>query len=676
MEPCFSQDQANRNTKADKYFYRGEYYKSVDLFLKMNKSAPTDIYLIQRIADCYRLMSNYDAAEQWYARAVANKSAKPINAFYYAEMLLRNKKIDQAREQYRQYFAKSNSKELRDFKLRTCDSAELWMKQDSHFKVNDERSINSIYADWGAVYQDTSGIIFTSNRSTTDYKGDEGIDYRTGTEWFKLFLYNFETGSTQELPYNNSGTVDLTKYYHTGPIALNSTGDTAYITITSRLGRDFLPKVKIADGEEVYTRRLELIMATKRGGRWGGFTRFPYNNVRAYSIGHAALSKNGQTIYFTSDMPGGQGKTDIWYCRKGSDGKWAKPVNCGKTINTPEDEAFPTVLGNDTLYYSSTGLQGMGGYDIFMAQGSANNWSKPVNLKYPANSTSDDFCFVSRDGKSGYLSSDRQGGQGSDDIYSFSYSGKNKPENKPVMPPPVQPPMAKAPVPIPVPVNTPPVVATPAGLITLQAMVYDNKTRLNMDSVTVILKNSKNETIAGDLVFTGKKFEFKIGRGQVYTIEAHKRNYYPVSQTILTANAPPDNIIRVELNMEPLAVGKTFVIHNIYYNLNRANIRPDAAVELDKLVTMMQENPSMRIELSSHTDSRGSDYYNMLLSQARAISAVAYMKRHGIAADRMVAKGYGETRLINDCGNGVPCSEEEHQENRRTEIKIIGGTFK
>lgn len=679
INPLSAQELVSRRVQADRLFDRYEYYKSLQLYLKLAESNKPEISVIERVADCYRLMNRYDDAEQWYARATSNRGAKPIDAYYYAEILLRNKKFDKAREQYRKYFAANGTKPQRDLKLGTCDSAELWMKQDGHYEVTNEKKINSLYADWGPCYQGKTGIIFTSDRSTPDYKGDKGIYARTGNEWLKLFTYDLESTDTYEMKFYQTGDINLTKDYHTGPLALSATGDTAYITITTRLSRGHLPEYKTKSDQRVYTRRLELIMAIKTGGKWGKFVRFPYNNVRSYSVGHAALSKNGNLLYFTSDMPGGMGGTDIWYCEKMSNGKWGKPVNCGKNINTSGDEAFPSIGGDDKLYYSSKGLPGMGGYDIFSAKGSGAIWGAPVNLKYPVNSTSDDFCFVTIDGKTGYLSSDRQGGQGSDDIYSFVYNGTNAPVKKTETPKPVEPPMAQAtPAIVPPQVTAKPVTTVPPlTMITLEAVIFNNKTNQNLDSVTVILKNAQGITIDGDLVLTGKKFSFNIPKGQDYTIEARKKNFYPVTQRVsTTVNVPSTGIIQLRLNMEPLEVGKTFVLRNIYYDLNRASIRKDAMVELDKLVAIMTENPTMRIELSSHTDSRGSDYYNMLLSQARAVSAVAYMKRRGIAADRMEAKGYGETRLLNKCGNGVPCTEEEHQENRRTEIKVIGGTFK
>lgn len=702
LQPLQAQEQLSKRTQADRLFERYEYFKSLNIYLELADANNPEMAVVERVADCYRLMNNYEQAEQWYGRIVAYKGAHPVDHYFYAEALLRNKKLDKAKEQYKLYFAQNGTKETLNFKLGVCDSAALWMKYPRDYKMSIEKKLNSSDADWGVSYLGSTGLIFTSDRSTGDH-GGHAIYNRTGNEWLKLFNYDIKTGSVSEMTLDNSGKIDLTNDYHTGPMVINATGDTAYITVTTRLSRGKLPTDRSTGDQHIYTRRLELMMATKVNDKWGNFTPFPYNNAGAYSVGHAALAKNGEMIYFTSDMPGGYGKTDIWYCVKVA-GKWSKPVNCGNSINTPADEAFPSVGGDGRLYYSSKGLPGMGGYDVFGAKGSGNSWTKPVNLKYPLNSTSDDFCFVTADGFSGYVSSNREGGQGSDDIYSFIYLGNDTqpakqdtaltsgpytvraaakgvdPFGRPVAVNAA--PVVTAPAPYIPAIRVPAVAAVPAkiaspGLITLEGAVFDSKTNLSLDSVTVLLKNTRGESINTDLVLRNQKFRFSVTSGQDYILEVRKKGFYAVTQRITAKNTPNNiDLTAIKLTMETLAVGKTFVLRNIYYDFNRANIRKDAMIELDNLVAIMYENPTMRIELSSHTDSRGSDYYNMLLSQARAISAVAYIKRRGIAADRMEAKGYGETRLLNNCGNGVHCTEEQHQFNRRTEIKVIGGTFK
>jgi outer membrane protein OmpA-like peptidoglycan-associated protein/tetratricopeptide (TPR) repeat protein len=667
--PLQAQELTNIHTQADRLFDRAEYYKSLDLYLKLSEQNNTLVTVIERIADCYRLMNNYQQAEQWYARLATTQGIKPIDILYYAEVLLSNKKFDKAKEQYKRYYASNGSKADLDFKIAACDSAALWMKSEGNYMVTNEKKINTIYADWGVSYLGKTNIIFTSDRSTNNSLHPKAIYNRTGNEWLKLFNYDLQNATIAPVDFDKTGSINLTKDYHTGPMATNAAGDTAYITVTTRLGKGSLSDIHTKYDNKLYIRRLELIMATKVNGKWWHFTRFPYDNVAAYSIGHAALSKNGSILYFTSDMPGGQGGTDIWYSKKKADGKWDKPVNCGKTINTAAEEAFPSIGGDGKLYFSSRGLPGMGGYDIFSSTGAEANWTQPVNLKSPINSTNDDFCFITNDGLNGYLSSDRQGGQGSDDIYSFKYIGtedRKKKESK-----------DKTTTDAPIIAAALPGEGMSGIPVLLKGGVYDNSNGKSLDSVQVLVKNAAGENIDGAMVLSNRNFAFRLLSGQDYTIEASKKGFYTVTEHISAKDFTVKGLDKdLKLMMEHLEIGKTFVIRTIYYNLNRAGLRPDAVAELDKLVAIMRENPSMKIELSSHTDSRGSDYYNMLLSEARAVSAVAYLKNHGIAEDRMIAKGYGETKLLNKCANGVNCSEAEHQFNRRTEIKVIGGDFK
>lgn len=681
--------------EAKSLFSRYEYSKSLDIYMQLANKDKPKVYNIEGVANCYRVLGDDTQAEIWYAKLDGMAGAKAIDTYYYAEILLRNGKPDKAKEKYKAYFTGTGNQQQLSAKLATCDSAAAWVKNPTSFKITAQASMSTPSADWGVNYAGKTALIYTSDRKVEDYSMKKPKDKYEG-ERVKMFNYDLINEFTDLMQFDKSEKLDLNMDYHTGPMVLTASGDTAYLTVASREEKEdaFIDFKK--NNEQTYIRRLELMQLIRKGDQWSKFTPFPYNNVRKYSIGYAALSGNGQIIYFTSDMPGGQGGTDIWYCEKAANGLWGKPVNCGTTINTPADEAFPSIGGDGRLYYSSNGLPGMGGFDVFAAKGARADWSRPVNLKYPVNSTSDDFGLVTRDGKSGYLSSNRAGGKGSDDIYSFSVDDKKPSSNKSLinaladvkpsivvpsasltpMPqkavsvPVVSPPpavVAQAPV-------TPPTVAAPISSLILQGRVSDSKTGQRIDSVTVLLKNTHGDVIGGNMLPVNQSFVFKVNRGQNYILEARKKGYYPITQNITTSSAVDLN--NLLLKMESLEIGKTFVLRNIYYDLNRATIRKDAMVELDKLVTLMKENPSLRIELSSHTDSRGSDYYNMLMSQARAVSAVAYLKRRGIAADRMVAKGYGETHLLNGCTNGVPCTEKQHQENRRTEIKVIGGDFK
>jgi outer membrane protein OmpA-like peptidoglycan-associated protein/tetratricopeptide (TPR) repeat protein len=557
-----AQEQLSIKQQADRLFERYEYFKSLGLYLKLIKKQKNDVQLLERIADCYRNINRYDEAETWYARATADAKASRISHYYYAEVLLRDQKFGLAKQQYNLFY--TGDQQALKLKLSECDSAAFWMGQPSGYKVKNDSSLNSRYSDWGLTFEGKSQMVFTSDRKTDV----PDIDDRTGNNWFKLYESDINGSDIKVLAINTSNSSIFNDSYHVGPVAFNNAADTAYITITTGISKKKLEidKPEAKSTQRLYTRRLQLVMASKKNGEWMVFGSFPYNNIQKYSLGDAALSPDGRVIYFISDMPGGDGKTDIWYCEKRAGGSWGSPVNCGKIINTEEEEAFPTIGGDGTLYYSAKGWAGMGGYDIYRAKGEKAHWETPTNLKYPINSTSDDFYLVTTDGAGGYFSSNRETGQGSDDIYSFTY--------------------------------------TPAGTIPPGRITNHDTTGKN----------------------PAKPIKFKPG----------------------------------------------LVLTTIYYDLDKSNIRPDAAVELDKLVLLLEQRPALKIELSSYTDSRASDSYNMALSQRRAASALAYLVSKGIDANRLLAKHYGESQLVNKCADNVQCTEAEHQLNRRTEFRVRG----
>jgi outer membrane protein OmpA-like peptidoglycan-associated protein len=424
-----AQEQLSIKQQADKLYDRYEYFKSLKLYLKLAERKNADVKLLERVATCYRYINQYPEAEQWYERIMANPKAEKLSHYFYAEVLLRNQKFDQAKQQYRIYFIEDAG--ALALKLNDCDSAMVWMKQSSAYKVTNTTAANTTSSDWGASYDGKTGIIFTSDRET----GDGKTDNRTGNGWFKLYEYDLNTKETRELILDAGNSLEFKGAYHVGPMALNARGDTAYITLSTETGSKNLPIDK-RTGQRLYTRRLQLVTACKKGDRWVICGGFAYNNVQQYSVGNAVLSKDGRLLYFSSDMPGSLGKTDVWYCEKRADGSWAKPVNCGNEVNTKEEENFPYVDDNGVLYYASKGLPGMGGYEIYTAVGSKANWDAPKNLKYPINSTSDDFNLITRDGQSGYLSSNRENGQGSDDIYAFTFVKDSIKITKPLTPTP------------------------------------------------------------------------------------------------------------------------------------------------------------------------------------------------------------------------------------------------
>jgi len=337
-------------------------------------------------------------------------------------------------------------------------------------------------------------------------------------------------------------------------------------------------------------------------------------------------------------MPGGFGGTDIWMC-KSEGGSWGKPVNLGPEVNTRENESFPTILDNGTLYFSSEGHAGYGALDIFKTEKVNNSWTTPVNLKQPINSSYDDFAIAFAPGsKIGFFSSNRSGGVGSDDIYAFR--------------------------------NIEP--ALPAFI---SGLVKDKITMQPVAGATVFVYNSVTGKVKALKTGSDGMYKTIVDKPADYVVKAMMPNFisdcspFPLAEVKpgATVNAPRD------LLLDKLVVNKTFNIENIYYDFDKYNVRADAKPELDKLVQIMKEN-AINVELGSHTDSRGSVAYNDKLSQRRAESVVKYIVNAGINASRIEAHAYGEHQLINRCINGVKCTFAEHQANRRTEFKVTSIT--
>jgi outer membrane protein OmpA-like peptidoglycan-associated protein len=308
------------------------------------------------------------------------------------------------------------------------------------------------------------------------------------------------------------------------------------------------------------------------------------------------------------------------------------PVNL-KEINTEGNERTPVLDQENNLYFSTDGRVGMGGLDIFKTQLLPGKIAEPKNLGYPTNSPQDDFTYLKTSTLTGYFTSNRPGGLGSDDIYSFKEQQR-------------------------------------AFVLKLTGIVFDRKSNQPLMNAIVTLSKINGQTFKVQTDETGN-FRFNLDQESDYNLTGEKTNYRADVTSFTTINLTVSAEIKKDLYLERIELEKAIKIENIYYDFDKSNIRPDAAVELDKLVKIMKDNPTIWIELGSHTDSRGNDQYNQWLSQRRANSAVQYIIDRGIEKNRITAKGYGESKLLNNCSNGVKCSESAHQLNRRTEFKIV-----
>lgn len=624
----YAQERPGKHAKAEQEFLRMEYanaarsYEALVLDQKKPKTAD-----LERLAESYYYIKQYDLSENWFAKVVELEDASQEAHLKYAAVLKQQGKYPEAKAQYAKYVDKYGKSAEVERAIIGADSATYWMENPSKHQIKNEQDINTALAEFGLIPTANGALYATEpNSLLQERSGMTGQPY--------LRVYSAERNLDGSLQYPNLMTESFNNsVYHIGPVATNLANDVLFVTRTYA-GKD-AQKYK-ANSQRWKKQNLELKIYRKNGEDWIE-EDFPYNNVKEYSVGHAALNKDETILYFASDMAGGRGGVDIWYCELQRDGSWGAPRNAGSQINSTGDEMFPSVEG-DELYFSSTGHIGMGGLDIFKAKGMKSTFTTPVNLGYPVNSPADDFAFVTSmdDDRHtmGYLSSNRMGGIGSDDIYSFS-------------------------------------LTKPRLNIELLTVVKDKKTGEILDR-SVVMLYEENKVIARGSTDSNGEIRFDIDKGLAYKVYGEREGYMADSASFNAVYPRQDTTIQLTLNLQPVnKVGEKFVLENIYYDFDKFDIRPDAAIILDKLVVTMHKNPTLRIELSSHTDSRGSDTYNMKLSQKRAQAAVDYIVTKGIEKDRLVAKGYGETRLVNQCANGVKCTPEEHQANRRTEVEVL-----
>ncbi|MGA0558344.1 OmpA family protein [Larkinella sp. VNQ87] len=471
---------------------------------------------------------------------------------------------------------------------------------------------------------------------------------------------------------------------------------------------------KSADG----IRKLKLYLAEEVNGSWQKVEELPFCS-NDYSVGHPALSPDDSKLYFVSDMPGGFGGTDI-YVVEYKDGQWSTPVNMGKEVNTEGNEMFPFIDENGNLYFSSDGHEGLGGLDLFYAELREGIAFKGVqNIGYPINSEKDDFGLITTQNRaSGYFSSNRKAGASDDNIYRFRRTCKqlnifvyDAKTNEPI-------PVADVRV-IKAGVNqdlrftdasgktgfcvdanidyefkaikegystnsirfsTMTQSEKPVMTVSIYLEKSENtlvkgvvKTEVNQQpapGVTVTLRNDKDQSEQRVVTGADGKYEFEMKPGAPYTLTTQK-NRYTANREQLPKMKAGKNPKLIQKQQGIYGEGDVFELKNIYYDYNKFFIRPDAARELDHLASLLRKYPDMRIELRSHTDSRANDAYNMQLSTYRARATVDYLVNRGIDPARLSAQGYGESEILNGCTDDVACPESKHQQNRRTEFKII-----
>jgi outer membrane protein OmpA-like peptidoglycan-associated protein/tetratricopeptide (TPR) repeat protein len=598
----------------------------------------TTLEIVSSLAECYRKQNDNPNSIYWYKKAIACDPSNPDNFYFYAQALRSTADYSEARKMFLKFDSLSPSDIRGKLFAGYCDSAISWVKKDPGYFIKNVTALNTPQSDFGVVFYN-NGILFSSDRLLTG--NEEKIYGWTGNNYLRLFYSEPSISEAFTTDFKIPAPVEewANPKGHNGPVSLSKIFDEVYINRTlsdQDKGRK--------NNEHIRTHLLKIFIVRKKDDNWSKPEPFYLNNDE-YSVGHPALSSDGNSLFFVSDMPGGFGGTDLYFCRRDA-GKWSHPVNLGNEINSSGNEMFPFISESGDLWFSSDGLPGFGGLDLFVARKVNEKWESPVNPGSPLNSSYDDFSISSRvNDSSGYFSSNRPNGKGSDDIYHFKS-----------LPPPLP--------------HSPPSYVS--------GCVKEKSSLLPIQDAWVFLLNTNSAKV---LILKSDQvgcFRTAIKKENNFSVKAMKSGYIADCFTFGfdTLNKQTESTIPRDLLLDRLEINKTYRVANIFYNFDKWNIRSDAKPSLDELVRIMKDNP-VKIELGSHTDCRGSEGYNRILSQKRAESAVQYIISQGIDSSRIIAKGYGKSQLINKCNctQGVQCTEAEHQANRRTEFKIITWTL-
>lgn len=623
--------QEKQLKKADKKYDNYAFINAIEIYEKVAEEGYKSKELFEKLGNAYYFNADLINASKWYGELFKlEEEIDPEYYFRYAQALKSEKRYAESDEKM-QEFNKLTGSDIRGSKfINQRNYLEKIGLLSGRYNI-ENLEINSPYSDFAPSFYEKK-LIFSSARDT-------GVTTRYKHKWNArpfLDLYSAEITENGDLSDVEKFSKKLNTKYHESTTTFTKDGTTMYFT------RNNYYKGKYKKDKKGIN-KLKIFRATRDGDRWINIEELPFNSNN-YSVAHPALSADEKKLYFASDMPGTVGLSDLYVVDINDDGTFGEPKNLGKGINTEGRENFPFISQNNELYFSSDGHVGLGGLDIFVINLEDEN-SQILNIGEPINSTKDDFSFViNSTTKKGYFASNRDGGQGDDDIYSL--------------------------------VEITPIKWTCEQQIV--GIIKDNKSNEILTEAQVKLFDKDNKELESIQSDREGKFRFKsiLECDQVYFVRASKKDY--IDGEVLLQKQEQEGlrstIVLLEKEEVPFEIGddlaKILNIPIIYFDFDKSDIRPDAAAELEKVVAVMKQYPTLKIDVRSHTDSRGRDAYNMRLSQRRNKSTIAYIISRGIDQSRLTGRGYGETRHVNKCSNGIKCSDEEHQLNRRSEFIV------
>ncbi|MFK7750615.1 MAG: OmpA family protein [Kordia sp.] len=622
--------------KANDQYDEYAFIDAREAYLKVAEEGYQSAELFSRLGDSYYFTADYENAAKWY-EALYNFS-KEVDTEYLYRYALSLKSTEQ--------YAASDAIMEKFFTPKGEDyRAKLFVNERNYLQEIEQQSgrfklekvgFNSELSDFApAFYQNK--LTFASNRS------NRGATKRIHDWNEQPFLDLYQVNIVSEDAKNTVEKMPkvINSQYHESTAVYTKDGNTFYFTRNNYTDKQYKE-------DDNGTNKLKLYRATRKNNKWN-VAELPFNSDQ-YSVAHPALSADEKTLYFASDMPGGKGQSDLYKIAiKGTE--FGEPENLGEIINTEGRETFPFISKDNKLYFSSDGHVGLGGLDVFVSTiDKTNAYREVFNLGRPINSPEDDFTFIINETTgSGYFASNREGGIGDDDIYNFTQTQK--------------------------------IISKCSQQ--LEGIVLDEQTNNPIANAKVLLLDNDNNMIDQTFAKDDGSFAFALDCDAPYAIRAAKENYATAEKSFGTTNEIGKAIkktlfLKTGNSLEKPIVApvgadlvKILGLNPIYFDLDKDYIRADAEIELRKVIAIMKLYPSMKIDVRSHTDSRADDNYNMDLSNRRAKSTIQFLLTNGINESRLKGRGYGETRHVNRCSNGIPCSEYEHQLNRRSEFIII-----
>lgn len=618
----FSFSQNRQLSKAQKQYDKLFYIKSTKELLKLIENGDNSINVLQNLANAYYFNGRMEDASKWYKKLIdIHQDIDVENYFRYAQAL-KAQQIYEESDKIMKLFCEANPEDSRSkLFLSSLNYLDKIEKTSDDFKIKN-LDINTPYSDFGTSFYN-DGIYFASSKG-------EGEIYN----WNEQPYLDIYRRNGQSNTYKILG--DVNTRYHESSTSFSKDGQTMYFTRNNYYNGEFKKNSKNIHSLKIYKAQLV-------DGIWTNVKPLPFNDDE-YNVAHPALNDDETKLYFASDMPGTLGGSDIFVVSINNDGTYGEPENLGEKINTEGRENFPFVSSEGTLYFSSDAHIGLGGLDVFGFKNidDINNSKNVVyNIGKPINSSKDDFGYIINDETlEGYFSSNREGGKGDDDIYNFTRD-------------------------------------TCKQLV--EGKVIDKKTKELLANAKVVVYDDKLHAIQSLITNEKGGFNFDLNCDEKrYKIIASKDTYED-NQEAFSVDLNLKESISLKLSLKPqpkvAEVGtdlfKYLNLKPIYFDFDKSNIRPDAEVELAKLIYYMEEFPSVKVDVRSHTDSKGNDDYNLALSERRNKSTINFIIAQGISKDRLTGKGYGETRLVNQCANGVKCSKSEHQDNRRSEFIVV-----